>query len=58
MQPTYATPRYTGGTSDGFWDRYIANIRAKGVQSTAARWHVIRAEEYLQAFLHKRLADR
>ena len=57
MQPTDATPRYTGGTSDGFWDRYVANIRAKGVQSTAARWYVIRAEQYLQAFLHKRLAD-
>src|SRR6266446_10559173 len=57
MQPTDATPRYTGGTSDGFWDRYVANIRAKGVQSTAARWYVIRAEQYLQAFVHTRLAD-
>jgi len=57
MQPTDATPRYTGGTSDGFWDRYVANIRAKGVQSTAARWYVIRAEHYLQAFVHTRLAD-
>jgi len=57
MQPTDATPRYTDGTRDGFWDRYVAHIRAKGVQSTAARWYVIRAEHYLQAFVHKRLAD-
>ena len=57
MQPTDATPRSMGGTSDGFWDRYVANIRAKGVQSTAARWYVIRAEHYLQAFVHTRLAD-
>src|SRR5712691_9477928 len=57
MQPTDATPRSMGGTSDGFWDRYVANIRAKGVQSTAARWYVIRAEQYLQAFVHTRLAD-
>ena len=57
MQPTDATPRYTDGTRDGFWDRYVANIRAKGVRSTAARWYVIRAEQYLQAFLHKRLPD-
>lgn len=29
MQPTDATPRYTGGTRDGFWDHYVAHIRAK-----------------------------
>jgi integron integrase len=57
MQPTDTTLPDTAGTSDGFWDRYVANIRAKGVRSTAARWYVIRAEQYLQAFLHKRLAD-
>jgi len=35
----------------------VAHIRAKGVPSIAARWYVIRAEHYLQAFVHKRLAD-
>ncbi len=35
----------------------MAHIRAKGVPSTAVRWYVIRAEHYLQAFVHKRLAD-
>ena len=57
MQLTDTTPRSPGGTRDGFWDRYVAHIRAKGVPSTAVRWYVIRAEHYLQAFVHKRLAD-
>ena len=57
MQPTDTTLRSTGGTHDGFWDRYVAHIRAKGVPSTAVRWYVIRAEHYLQAFVHTRLAD-
>jgi integron integrase len=57
MQQTDATPRYTGHTSDGFWDRYVAHIQAKGVPSTTARWYVIRAKHYIQAFVHKRLAD-
>jgi hypothetical protein len=32
-------------------------MRARGVQSTAARWYVIRAEQYLQTSVRKRLAD-
>ena len=39
-----------------FWDRYVAGLRAKQVKPTAVRWYVIRAEHYLQAMSHKRLA--
>lgn len=43
--------------SDGFWDRYVASLRAKRVKPTALRWYVIRAEDYLQAMSSKRLAE-
>ena len=40
-----------------FWERFIDRARTKGVQETAIRWHVRRAEAYLKAFPGKPLAD-
>ena len=57
MQPTDAIPNPWCSPSDGFWDRYVTSLRAKQVKPTAVRWHVIRAEHYLQAMSHKRLAE-
>ena len=40
-----------------FWDRYLAFIARKGViKPSAARWYVIRVEQYIKAFPDKRLA--
>ena len=49
--------RYTGRTSDDFGPLCAHIFQAKGVPPTAVRWDAIRAEHYLQAFVHKRLAD-
>lgn len=57
MQSRDATPDLWHHPSDGFWDRYIASLRAKQVKPTAVRWYVIRAEHYLQAMSSKRLAE-
>jgi Phage integrase, N-terminal SAM-like domain len=57
MQPTDATANPRHSPSDGFWDRYVAILRAKQVKPTAIRWHVIRAEHYLQAMSPKQLAE-
>ncbi len=57
MQSTKATPGQSSNSSDGFWDRYAASLRAKEVKPTAVRWYVIRAEQYLQAVSQKRLTE-
>ena len=57
MQSTKATPGQSSHPSDGFWDRYAANLQAKKVKPTAIRWYVIRAEQYLQAVPHKQLTE-
>jgi hypothetical protein len=57
MQSTKATPGQLSHPSDGFWDRYAANLQAKKVKPTAIRWYVIRAEQYLQAASHKQLTE-
>jgi integron integrase len=57
MQPTNATSGHMDDTSKGLWDRYVANIRAQGVQPTAVRWYVIRAEQYLRTVAPKPLAE-
>ena len=35
----------------------MARIQAQGVKPTIVRWYVIRAEHYLRALSHQRLAD-
>jgi Phage integrase family/Phage integrase, N-terminal SAM-like domain len=40
-----------------FWDRYTRNLLKKSVKADAARWYVRRAEQYLEAFPGRRLAD-
>jgi hypothetical protein len=57
MQPIDAIPDPWRSPSDGFWDHYVTSRQAKQVKPTAGRWHVIRAEHYLQAMLHKQLAE-
>lgn len=57
MQLTDAIPDPRCHPGDSFWARYVANLRAKQVKPRAIRWHVIRAEHYLQAMSPKRLAE-
>ena len=57
MQPTRAMSGHTGDIRDGFWDRYVATMRAQGVKSTAVRWSVLRAEPYLRTVSHTPLAE-
>jgi integron integrase len=40
-----------------FWDRYTRNLLKKSVKADAARWYVRCAEQYLEAFPGRRLAD-
>ena len=56
MQPTEATLAPWRFLSDGFWDRYVASLRAKQVKPTAVRWHVIRAEHSRPTMSPQRLA--
>jgi hypothetical protein len=57
MQSTDATRGHGSDLSDHFWDRYVESLQAKRVKLTAVRWYVIRAEQYLQAVVHQRLAE-
>ena len=57
MQSGDAIPDSWRYPSDGFWDRYVASLRAKRVKPIALRWYVIRAEDYLQAMSSKQLAE-
>ncbi len=57
MQPTDATPGPERYSSDSFWDRYVVSLQAKQVKPAAVRWHVIRAEHYLQAMSSKQLVE-
>ncbi len=56
MRTTDAIPDPWRHPSDGFWNRYVANLRVKQVKPTAMRWLVIRAEHSLQAMSPTRLA--
>ena len=40
-----------------FWDRYVANLLNRGVKEKVARWYVRRAEQYLNAFPDRKLAE-
>ena len=40
-----------------FWDRYIEQVRQKGVKEPFDRWYVIRVQEYIKANEGRRLAD-
>ncbi len=40
---------------DRFWDRYIELLNKQGVKSSAARWYVRRAEQYIDTFPDKKL---
>jgi len=40
-----------------FWDRYLAELGQNGVKSSAARWYVLRVEEYLKAHKGRKLLD-
>ena len=42
---------------DRFWDRFVARARKKGGKEPAMRWHVRRAEQYLNAFAGRRLPE-
>ncbi|PIE59187.1 MAG: integrase [Desulfobulbus propionicus] len=39
-----------------FWDNYIRYLGRSGIKKNIARWYVIRAEQYIDAFPNKRLA--
>ena len=57
MQSADTTPEPWHFLGDDFWGHYVASLRAKQVKPTAIRWHVVRAEHYLQAISRKRLAE-
>ena len=48
--------KYTQSIDD-FWENYIKILGQQGIQSTFARWYVIRAEQYIQAYPEQRLAQ-
>ncbi len=48
----------TSDTSiERFWDRYIELLCKQGVKSSSARWYVIRAEQYINAYPDKKLHE-
>ena len=57
MQFTDTTARSNQSAIDRFWDRYIAHLYKQGVKEKAARWYVIRAEEYIKSIPDKQLAQ-
>jgi integron integrase len=40
-----------------FWDRYIEFLNKQGIKSTATRWYVLRAEQYIKAYPDKKLLE-
>jgi integron integrase len=54
MSSDQATPT---AAKERFWERFIERARKTGVKETAIRWHVRRAEAYLNAFPEKRLSQ-
>ena len=40
-----------------FWNQYTAQLRQNGVKETAARWYVVRVEQYIKAYPEKRLVS-
>ncbi len=47
----------TGDSASIQWDKYIGSLIKQGVKPTVARWHVIRAEQFLKAFPDRELND-
>jgi L-alanine-DL-glutamate epimerase-like enolase superfamily enzyme len=47
----------TKSHADRFWDKYIKYLVEQRVKETELRWYVFRAERYIHAFPHKRLAE-
>ena len=40
-----------------FWDRYLAVLNKGGIAPSAARWYVVRVEEYVKAREGRKLLD-
>ncbi|AGA33968.1 integron integrase [Thioalkalivibrio nitratireducens DSM 14787] len=50
----------TGSRGDAerrFWERYRNLLLKQGVKPTAVRWYVLRAEQFIQSFSGRRLAE-
>jgi hypothetical protein len=51
------SPAWSSTNVERFWDRYIELLNKQGVESTATRWYVLRAEQYIKAYPDKQLLE-
>jgi len=40
-----------------FWSKYTAQLQKNGIKETAARWYVVRVEQYIKAYPERRLTS-